>query len=64
MAIGLAAALVVGRWIASRLFGVAPWDPWSLSAVTLLVASIAAAASYLPARQAARVDPMKALRSE
>jgi ABC-type lipoprotein release transport system permease subunit len=46
------------------LFGVGPRDPASLSMVALLLAAVAVAASWLPARRAARVDPVTALRAE
>ena len=62
--IGLGAALVTSRVVAAFLFGLSPRDPvmFGLVAFTLLV--IAALAGILPARRAARVDPMRALRAE
>jgi ABC-type lipoprotein release transport system permease subunit len=50
--------------LAGLLFGVQPADPLTLSAVAALLTATAVAASYLPARQAARVDPAAALRQE
>ncbi|MEO8429936.1 MAG: ABC transporter permease [Acidobacteriota bacterium] len=64
LAAGLAAALVLGRFIASSLLGVPPWDPGVLGGVALLLAAIAFAASAIPARRAARLDPAIALRHE
>jgi putative ABC transport system permease protein len=61
---GIAASILVGRLIESLLFGVSPWDPRTLSVVTLVVVVVAAAACYLPARRATKVDPMVALRYE
>ncbi len=64
IAIGLPCALACGMWISSRLFGLAPWDPPSLVLATLLIAATALCAGFVPARRAARTDPMRALRSE
>jgi ABC-type antimicrobial peptide transport system permease subunit len=67
-AIGIGAGLVlfalVARFIRSLLFGVAPSDPVTLIAVSLVLIAIAALASWLPARRASKVDPMIALRAE
>jgi len=62
--IGLPVALASTRLISSRLFGLTPMDPVTISASTLLLAAVAALAGYLPARRAANVDPMVALRYE
>ena len=64
VAIGLPAALVATRLITSMLFGLTPSDPPTMFAATLLLTAVAAFAGYLPARRAARVDPMVALRHE
>jgi putative ABC transport system permease protein len=60
--IGLAGALGLSRVLAGLLHGVSPTDPLTFVAVTLLLAAVAALACFLPARRAARVDPLVALR--
>jgi ABC-type antimicrobial peptide transport system permease subunit len=66
--VGIGAGLVlfalVARFMRTLLFGVAPSDPLTLVAVSLVLIAIAALASWLPARRAAKVDPMVALRAE
>ena len=62
--VGLAAALGLSRLLGSLLFEVRPGDPPTYAAVALVLALVAAAAAYLPARRATRVDPVEALRSE
>jgi putative ABC transport system permease protein len=62
--LGTAAALAVGRAIASLLYGIKPHDPLVLSLVILILGAVAAVASYLPACRATKVDPMVALRYE
>jgi len=62
--IGLAAALAATRLIAGMLFGLTPNDPLILVLATLLLLAVAALAGWLPARRAARVDPLVALRHE
>ena len=64
LAAGLAASFGMTRLMSSLLFRVHPFDPLSLGAVALVLASIAALACFLPARRATRVDPMAALRIE
>jgi putative ABC transport system permease protein len=62
VAIGLAGALGVTRLLRTMLFGVTPFDPASFMGVSIGLTVIALAASYIPARRAARVDPVEALR--
>jgi putative ABC transport system permease protein len=64
LAIGVAGALALTRVMRSLLFEVKPWDPLTLASVSALLAAVAFAASYIPARRATRVDPMVALRYE
>jgi putative ABC transport system permease protein len=63
-AAGLALSLALTRTLAASLFGVTPHDPWTLGAVLLLLFVVALAACYIPARRAASIDPMQALRTE
>jgi putative ABC transport system permease protein len=62
--IGLAGSLALARSIRTLLFEVGPGDPVTLSAVSLLLATIALFACYTPARRATRIDPMLALRCD
>ena len=64
LSIGVALYLVAARAASTLLFGIKPYDLTTLAAATVLLAGIAAAASFLPARRAASVDPMIALRQE
>ncbi|QOY90650.1 ABC transporter permease [Paludibaculum fermentans] len=63
-AAGLAAALILARFIGSLLYGVKASDPLVFSSVTALILLVATAASLIPARQAAKVDPLTALRAD
>jgi predicted permease len=63
LACGLAAAFALARLLASVLFGVGTADPLTYVGVALLVAAAALAASYLPAREAAAVDPLAAIKT-
>ena len=64
MLLGIAASLALSRLVRSQLFGVEPSDPVTMAAVLALMTVVAGAAAYLPARRAARVDPVLALRRQ
>ncbi len=64
LALGIAGALAATRLIASLLFGVTANDPATFAAIAILLALVAFAACWIPARRAMRVDPMIALRYE
>ncbi len=61
---GLAIAVAMGRLIASMLYGLKSYDPITLGGAALLLIFVALAASWIPARRAANIDPIKALRHE
>lgn len=62
--VGVAAALVLTRLVKSMLYDIQPWDPLTLAGGVLLLIAVALAASWIPARRAAKVQPMEALRHE
>ena len=64
LALGLPAAIGSGALIASRLFGVRPWDPALLVRAALLLVAATLVAAFIPARRAAGLDPIRALRIE
>jgi len=64
VALGLIASLALGRVIATQLWGVSPYDPWTLTCVPALLIITGLLACWIPARRAATVDPLVALRYE
>ena len=64
IAIGVACSLVLARFLSSMLYGVTSTDPLTIAAVSLLLVVVALLACYVPARRAARLDPLIALRCE
>ena len=64
LALGGAGVLALGKWVRAMLFDVTPYDPPVLLSAAALLSMVAAVAAYLPARRAARLDPMRALRQE
>jgi ABC-type antimicrobial peptide transport system permease subunit len=61
---GIASALIVTMLLRSLLFGVQSWDVATFAAVAILLATAALLASYIPARRAASINPVEALRAE
>jgi ABC-type antimicrobial peptide transport system permease subunit len=64
LAIGLLVALVLGAFLSSAIYGVASYDPIILISIVLLMTAVAVIASYVPARKALKVDPVKSLRAQ
>jgi len=62
--VGIGGVLTVTRWMSSLLFGIRPTDPLTISLMATILFIVAMLASYIPARRAAKVDPMVALRNE
>jgi len=61
---GIPAALACGRYVSSQLFGLAPNDPATIASASAVLLAVALVASFLPARRAAMLDPLAALREE
>jgi ABC-type antimicrobial peptide transport system permease subunit len=64
LALGIPVALLGARLMADQLYGVRSYDPWSLSIAVVVLSMAAAIAGFIPARRAASIEPMEALRTE
>jgi ABC-type antimicrobial peptide transport system permease subunit len=64
IALGIPMALVLAAILDSIVFGIAAYDPTTMLASALVLVTVSAAAAWIPARRAARIDPMVALRQE
>ena len=64
LVLGIAGAFALTRLIASQLYDVSPMDPLTIAAVALLLTAVSVLACVIPARHAAKVDPLRALRTE
>jgi len=62
--VGLLLAALAASLLRKLLFGVSPWDPATMAAIALLLAITSLLASFIPARRAAAVNPVDALRAE
>jgi len=64
IAVGMGAALLLTRLVKSMLYGIQPYDPTTMTAGILVLLAVAVGASWIPARRAAGLQPMEALRHE
>jgi predicted permease len=64
LAVGVPAAMALGRFVSTQLYGIEPHDPWIAGATMILLTAVSAAAGLIPARRASRIDPIMALRYE
>ena len=64
LAVGVPAAILLGRFISAQLYGVKAQDPWVAGLSVILLLSVASLAGFIPARRASRIDPLLALRYE
>ena len=62
--LGILAAFWLNRWLSGLLFEIRPFDLATFSAVSLLLLTVALIACWIPARRAARIDPIQALREQ
>jgi predicted permease len=64
LAVGVPSAIGLGRYVSSQLYGIQPNDPWMATGTVLLLTVVSAAAGFIPATRASRIDPILALRYE
>ena len=64
LAVGIPAAMLLGRYVSSQLYGIQAHDPVIAVSTTVLIALVSAAAGLIPAHRASRIDPILALRTE
>jgi ABC-type antimicrobial peptide transport system permease subunit len=64
LVVGVPAAVALGRYVSSQLYGIEPNDPWMAVATVVVLAVVSALAGFVPARRASRIDPILALRYE
>jgi ABC-type antimicrobial peptide transport system permease subunit len=64
LAVGIPAAIALGQYVSSQLYGIQPRDPWIAGITLLLLTTVSAAAGLIPAHRASRIDPIQALRYE
>jgi ABC-type antimicrobial peptide transport system permease subunit len=64
LAVGLPAAMALGRYVSTQLYGIEATDPWMATGTMLLLTVVSALAGLIPARRASRIDPILALRYE
>ena len=64
LAVGVPAAILLGRYVAAQLYGVKAQDPWVAGIAVVLLLLVASLAGFVPARRASRIDPLLALRYE
>jgi ABC-type antimicrobial peptide transport system permease subunit len=64
LALGIPAAIGLGRFVSNQLYGIQPNDPWIAISTVALLTLVSAAAGLIPARRASQIDPILALRYE
>jgi predicted permease len=64
LAVGIPAAMALGQYVSSQLYGIQPHDPWIAGTTVIVLSIVSALAGLIPARRASRIDPVFALRQE